>query len=107
VSERVLRKYRDRQSLGRLGGGGAGPVILSLLSWHQRGENILPFQAFHWCPDYDAAAAEFARILKPGGIAVLIWNLEDRFVVLKAVVAERSLTHMLVKLPHGLRKYAI
>ncbi|KAI0306446.1 S-adenosyl-L-methionine-dependent methyltransferase [Multifurca ochricompacta] len=35
-------------------------------------------QAFHWCPDYDAAAAEFARILKPGGIEVLIWNLEDR-----------------------------
>jgi SAM-dependent methyltransferase len=37
-----------------------------------------PFQAFHWCPDYDAAAAEFSRILKPHGLVALIWNLEDR-----------------------------
>ncbi|KAI0831377.1 S-adenosyl-L-methionine-dependent methyltransferase [Trametes gibbosa] len=35
-------------------------------------------QAFHWCPDYDKASAEFARILKPGGIVAFIWNLEDR-----------------------------
>ncbi|THH17816.1 hypothetical protein EW146_g3077 [Bondarzewia mesenterica] len=35
-------------------------------------------QAFHWCPDYNAAAAEFARVLKPGGVVALIWNLEDR-----------------------------
>ncbi|KAK0459807.1 S-adenosyl-L-methionine-dependent methyltransferase [Desarmillaria tabescens] len=35
-------------------------------------------QAFHWCPDYDAASAEFARILKPGGVVAFIWNLEDR-----------------------------
>ncbi|KDR81644.1 hypothetical protein GALMADRAFT_239720 [Galerina marginata CBS 339.88] len=35
-------------------------------------------QAFHWCPDYDAASAEFARILKPDGAVALIWNLEDR-----------------------------
>ncbi|KAJ1310403.1 hypothetical protein OPQ81_007141 [Rhizoctonia solani] len=35
-------------------------------------------QAFHWCPDYDKAAAEFARILKPKGVAAFIWNLEDR-----------------------------
>ncbi|KAI0273766.1 S-adenosyl-L-methionine-dependent methyltransferase [Gloeopeniophorella convolvens] len=39
---------------------------------------VIVAQAFHWCPDHDAAAAEFSRILKPGGIAVLIWNLEDR-----------------------------
>jgi ubiquinone/menaquinone biosynthesis C-methylase UbiE len=36
-------------------------------------------QAFHWCPDYDAASKEFARILKPNGIVALIWNLEDRY----------------------------
>lgn len=37
------------------------------------------WQAFHWChPDYDSAAAEFGRILKPGGVLALIWNLEDR-----------------------------
>ncbi|KAG8691205.1 hypothetical protein FRC11_005904 [Ceratobasidium sp. 423] len=35
-------------------------------------------QAFHWCPDYDKAAAEFARILKPKGVVAFIWNLEDR-----------------------------
>ncbi|KIY72187.1 S-adenosyl-L-methionine-dependent methyltransferase [Cylindrobasidium torrendii FP15055 ss-10] len=35
-------------------------------------------QAFHWCPDYDAASAEFARILKPNGVVAFIWNLEDR-----------------------------
>jgi len=39
---------------------------------------VVVAQAFHWCPDYDAAATEFARILKPGGIVALIWNLEDR-----------------------------
>ncbi|KAI8998570.1 S-adenosyl-L-methionine-dependent methyltransferase [Trametes punicea] len=35
-------------------------------------------QAFHWCPDYDKAVAEFARILKPKGVVAFIWNLEDR-----------------------------
>ncbi|KAF9564612.1 S-adenosyl-L-methionine-dependent methyltransferase [Agrocybe pediades] len=39
---------------------------------------IVIAQAFHWCPDYDAAALEFARILKPTGTVALIWNLEDR-----------------------------
>ncbi|KAF8478555.1 S-adenosyl-L-methionine-dependent methyltransferase [Russula ochroleuca] len=39
---------------------------------------VIVAQAFHWCRDYDAAAAEFSRILKPGGIVALIWNLEDR-----------------------------
>jgi len=35
-------------------------------------------QAFHWCPDYEKAAQEFARILKPQGTLAFIWNLEDR-----------------------------
>ncbi|KAK7054839.1 hypothetical protein VNI00_003302 [Paramarasmius palmivorus] len=35
-------------------------------------------QAFHWCPDYDHAVQEFARVLKPDGFVVFIWNLEDR-----------------------------
>jgi len=35
-------------------------------------------QAYHWCPDYEAASAEFSRILKPNGTVAYIWNLEDR-----------------------------
>lgn len=33
-------------------------------------------QAFHWCPDYDKAMAEFNRALAPNGRVVFIWNLE-------------------------------
>ena len=40
------------------------------------------FEAFHWCPDYEKAALEFARVLKPQGTLAFIWNLEDRFVAL-------------------------
>jgi len=39
---------------------------------------IVVAQAFHWCPDYDRASAEFARILKPTGNVTFVWNLEDR-----------------------------
>ncbi|KAH9484251.1 putative methyltransferase-like C25B8.10 [Psilocybe cubensis] len=39
---------------------------------------IVIAQAFHWCPDYDAASAEFDRVLKPTGTLAFIWNLEDR-----------------------------
>jgi len=39
---------------------------------------VIAAQAFHWCPDYNAAAGEFARVLKPDGAVVLVWNLEDR-----------------------------
>jgi len=35
-------------------------------------------QAYHWCSDYGTASVEFARILKPNGVVVYIWNLEDR-----------------------------
>lgn len=48
------------------------------------------FQAFHWCLDYDAAAVEFSRILKPGGIVALIWNLEDRLVFCGKVNLDES-----------------
>lgn len=39
---------------------------------------VIIAQAFHWCPNFEAAVQEFGRILKPGGVVVLIWNLEDR-----------------------------
>ncbi|KZP19441.1 S-adenosyl-L-methionine-dependent methyltransferase [Athelia psychrophila] len=39
---------------------------------------IIIAQAFHWCPDYEAAAKEFARVLKPNGVVALVWNLDDR-----------------------------
>jgi len=38
---------------------------------------IVIAQAFHWCPDYDKAMAEFNRALAPDGRVVFIWNLED------------------------------
>ncbi|KIJ44046.1 hypothetical protein M422DRAFT_208284 [Sphaerobolus stellatus SS14] len=38
---------------------------------------IVIAQAFHWCPDYSKAVAEFNRALSPNGRVVLIWNLED------------------------------
>ncbi|KAF8234075.1 S-adenosyl-L-methionine-dependent methyltransferase [Tricholoma matsutake] len=44
----------------------------------QWGDLIVIAQAFHWCPDYDRACTEFARILKPNGVVAFIWNLEDR-----------------------------
>jgi len=39
---------------------------------------VVVAQAWHWCPNYDAAMKEIARILKPEGVAFFIWNLEDR-----------------------------
>jgi len=36
------------------------------------------FEAYHWCPDYDLASAEFARMLASNGTVACIWNLEDR-----------------------------
>ncbi|KAF8522242.1 S-adenosyl-L-methionine-dependent methyltransferase [Hysterangium stoloniferum] len=39
---------------------------------------IVIAQAFHWCPDYDKAMAEFNRALSPTGRVVFIWNMEGR-----------------------------
>jgi len=37
---------------------------------------VIIAQAFHWCPDYEAAMTEIARYLAPGCPLVLVWNLE-------------------------------
>ena len=40
---------------------------------------VVGAQCYHWAhPDYASTAAEFARVLKPGGTLAFIWNLEDR-----------------------------
>jgi len=39
---------------------------------------VVMAQAYHWCPDYDLASAEFARILRPSGTVAYVWNAEDR-----------------------------
>ncbi|KAJ2915073.1 hypothetical protein MD484_g5333, partial [Candolleomyces efflorescens] len=39
---------------------------------------IIVAQAFHWATNFDAAVAEFARILRPNAPLALIWNMEDR-----------------------------
>jgi len=49
-----------------------------VLAWFNRLLFYFTGQAFHWCPDFEGAAKEFARVLKPDGVLVLIWNLEDR-----------------------------
>jgi len=38
---------------------------------------VAMFQAFQWC-DGAAALAEFARVLRPGGRAAVVWNVPDR-----------------------------
>jgi SAM-dependent methyltransferase len=38
---------------------------------------VLGGQAFHWF-DLDAAFAECARVLRPGGVVAALWNQEDR-----------------------------
>lgn len=37
---------------------------------------VLVAQAWHWM-DHGRAAAEFARVLRPGGLAGLVWNVPD------------------------------
>ena len=35
-------------------------------------------QAWHWCEDWNGALAQLAKVLKPGGVLAIVWNLEDR-----------------------------
>lgn len=35
-------------------------------------------QAWHWCEDWNGALAQIAKVLKPGGVLAIAWNLEDR-----------------------------
>ncbi|WVF66620.1 hypothetical protein IAT40_001360 [Kwoniella sp. CBS 6097] len=38
---------------------------------------VIIAQAWHWCPDHEAALTEIASYLRPGSPLILIWNLES------------------------------
>lgn len=58
------------------------PCVSILLRPYPRDAPLRPMPppiAFHWTGhDGTSAITEIARVLKPGGVAVFIWNLEDR-----------------------------
>jgi len=63
--------------------GWADLIVIGERSYHLKFSRVFPnftfpliAQAFHWCPDYDKAVAEFNRVLSPDGRVVFIWNLE-------------------------------
>lgn len=86
MDERVSCKNGSFENTG-VSDQSADLVVVAQVTDHHRSpiafKVFILFQAFHWCLDHDAAAAEFSRILKPGGIVALIWNLEDRSVNLR------------------------
>lgn len=49
-------------------------------------------QAWHWM-DADAASAELARTVRPGGCAVLLWNLRDLTDPLSQAITAAVVTH--------------
>ena len=70
----------DMLAEARVGGGGAryarGEAAATGLA-DASVSLVAVAQAFHWIP-VDAAIAEFARVLRPGGRVAAIWNLRDR-----------------------------
>ena len=48
---------------------------------------LLAAQAWHWF-DHAAAAAEFARVVRPGGVVGLVWNIRDTRVTWMADLQE-------------------
>lgn len=55
-------------------------------------EAVLVAQAWHWM-DRPAAAAELARVVRPGGCAVLLWNVRDLEDPLARAVAQAVADH--------------
>ena len=71
-------------------------------------------QAFHWCPDFDAALRSIAAHLRPGGVLALLWNLEDRSAPWVGRVRDRyelyeqgtpQCTSLLIRSPHALARH--
>jgi SAM-dependent methyltransferase len=48
---------------------------------------VLAAQAWHWF-DHDAVAAEFRRVLRPGGVVGLLWNVRDTRVAWMAALQD-------------------
>lgn len=59
---------------------------------------IIVAQGFHWFATHESLA-EFARILKPGGVLCCVWNYEDF-----DALSKDSWQYRTVKLCHGLDK---
>ncbi|KAG9318885.1 S-adenosyl-L-methionine-dependent methyltransferase [Chiua virens] len=72
---REVFKQRVNHALVSIGDGTFDNVPTVENGW---ADLVIIAQAFHWCPDYSKACAEFARMLKPSGAVAFIWNLEDR-----------------------------
>lgn len=68
AAERTLRRYPAFHSISGTGEATTLPDASV--------DGITVAQAFHWF-DGERAAAEFRRILKPGGFVALIWNARD------------------------------
>jgi SAM-dependent methyltransferase len=67
--------------------------------------SILPsqiIQALHRAPNFDAAMAENARILKPKGVLACIWNLDDRCDILRSLLSTFQRFLSAETLLHGL-----
>ncbi|WVQ94246.1 hypothetical protein IAU59_001324 [Kwoniella sp. CBS 9459] len=67
VDKLGITKYDSSGSSQAEGGGGGARSGV---------DAVTIAQAWHWCPDHEAALTEIASYLRPGAPLILIWNLE-------------------------------
>jgi SAM-dependent methyltransferase len=75
LSEQMLRQLRSLARAIPVAAGRAETLPFRAASF----DVITVAQAWHWF-DQPAAAAEFARVLRPGGHACILWNFRDESV---------------------------